>query len=138
VRLGDAKHGRETKAGALVRAGGLGGEVRLEHAFAQCGGNARTVVTDLEDHAVALCAGTNEDTTAAAFAKRIARVDDEIHHDLFELRLVADDHAAIRRIDHERDIDAGHRAPQQVAHRGNDVVDRDRHRPMDAAAREPE
>ena len=71
----------EAQAGAL--ADRLGGEERLEHALADVGGNARPVVDDADDDALALAGRGHVD--AARLRNGIERVVDQVRPDLIEL-----------------------------------------------------
>src|SRR5206468_494711 len=103
VALDDPEYRREPEAGAALGPLRLRREVRLEHALAELGRDPRTIVLDLEnDQASGLghrVAGPDHD--AAITIDGIARVDHEVHHDLLELRPIADHRAALARLELE-------------------------------------
>ena len=100
--LNDAEDGREAEARAL--AGFLGREERLEHARARRAVHADAGVGDREHH---VRAGRDAKVRGSEFGieldvggldrqrstvgHRVARVDDEVHHDLLDLSGVRED-----------------------------------------------
>ncbi len=128
VGLDDAVAHGQSHPGA--QSGGLGGEIRLEHARAKPLRNARTVVGDRDaDHA-----GVRVVTTRHAYPARprpvlqhLLRVDDQVQQDLMKLVRVGEDpRNVLGEIDGHFDAAGAHRVAGNVEGRRHDVVDRHR------------